>query len=341
VLFRRSAPSPPPPAPSHPGPLAFGKIPEKGDFVRLGGPSPALDRFDRWAQDALIDARTYRRSLPDAEASPTVRVAFVPEKGPHVLVGACRLSQDRVGRRYPFFVGRAVDRHPLEAQFAPRWPVHWGALFDAATALVEAGVEGRAPLGQLTGRVRALPPAPTALRQRGESLRRYDDALRTLPATALWQATWGDPDASAKSVLFYRLRQATHADAAPGREPKSCGLVFPLPGASEQIEPEHAVAAWTEIAWRTAKRLHHPPSIWWTESEPGRPGRLGIFFGRVPSRAFGLLLGEAARDAPGLCVLDAASADLRPADAALGLPDRLGHLLEAPNLPLGTFLSSL
>ena len=339
MLFRRSAPPPPSPAPSRSGPLAFGKIPAKGDFVRLGGPSPALDRFDRWAQDALLDTKTYRRSLPDTAASPTLRVAFVPESGPHVLVGACRLSQDKVGRRYPFFAGRAVDRHLLSAADAPRWPVRWAALFDAAAALVEAGTESRAPLGTLSSRLQALPPAPASLRQRGDSLRRYDDALRTLPATALWKATWGSADASEKSVLFYRLRHATQAGA--GRDPKNCGLVFPLPALSESVEPEHAVAAWAEIAWRTAGRSAHPPSLWWTEPDAGRPGRLGVFFGRVPARAFSLLLGEAPRDAPGLCVLDAAPAGLRPADAALGLPDRLGRLLEAPDLPLGTFLSSL
>ena len=342
MLFRRSPPPPPPPAPPRAGPLAFGKIPAKGDFVRLGGTSPALDRFDAWAQEALVGAKTQRRPLPDAAAAPTVRLAFVPATGPHVLVGACRLSQDRVGRRYPFFAGRSVDRRLLEAPLAARWPVHWAALFDAAATLVDAGVDGRAAPDALTPRLQALPPAPTSLRQRTEPLRRYDDALRAVPAAALWAATWGSADASQKPVLFHRLGVSTHAAEGPRREPPTCGLVFPLPtDGVPGLDTEHLAAAWAEIAWRTAGRPTRPPSLWWTEPEPGQPGQLGVFFGDVPVSALALLLGEEIHDAPGLCALDAPPGDLRPADAALALPDRLGRLLEAPDLPLGTFIDSL
>ena len=338
MLFRRSAPAPPPAPPPRSGPLAFGKIPAKGDFVRLGGASPALDRFDRWAQEALVAAKAQPGPLPDASDTPTVRVAFVPEAGPHVLVGACRLSRDRVGRRYPFFAGRSVDRRLLEAPLAARWPVHWAALFDAAAALVDAGVQGRAEPDVLASRLQALPPAPTSLRQRTEPLRRYDDALRARPAAQLWQATWGSPDAGEKPLLFHRLRTATGAGVR--REPPTCGLVFPLPTDASALEAEHAIAVWAEVAWRTAGRPPRPPSLWWTEPEPGRAARLGVFFGDVPPAALAFLQGGPIDDAPGLSVLDAPGV-LRAADAVLGLPDRLGWLLEAPDLPLGTFLDSL
>ena len=348
VLFRRSAPPPPPSAPPRTGPLAFGKIPAKGDFVRLGAASPALDRFDAWAQDAMREARAQRRPLTETRATPTLRLAIVPDACPHVLIGACRMSQDKVGRRYPFFAGRSVDRRLLETPLAPRWPVHWADLFDAAAALVDAGVEGRAAPDALAPRLQQLPPAPTSLRKHTEPLRRYDDALRAHPAADLWTATWGSADASQKPVFFYRLHAATTPADGPRREPPACGLVFPLPADTGALDPDYVTAAWAEIAWRIAGRPARPPSLWWTEPEPGHPGRLGVFFGDVPPSALAMLLGDPAEDVPGLCVLDSlprpggdALDDLRPADAALALPDRLGRLLEAPDLPLGTFLDSL
>ena len=340
MLFRRSTPPPAPP-PLRPGPVAFGKIPAKGDFVRLGTASPVLDRFDRWAQEAMRAAEAQRQVLPDTDRTPTVRVAFAPPDSPHVLVGACRLSGDRVGRRYPFVAGRSVDRRLLDTPLAPRWPIHWAALFDGAADLVDAAVEGHAAPDVLASRLQQLPPAPTSLRKGTEPLRRYDEALRARPAADLWTATWGSPDASEKPVLFHRLRAATGAADGPRREPAACGLVFALPTDATGLDPEHVAAAWAEIAWRTAGRPPRPPSLWWTEPEPGAPGQLGVFFGDVPPSALALLLGRPLEDAPGLCVLGAPPGALRPADAALALPDRLGRLLEAPGLPLGTFLDSL
>ncbi|RWE76416.1 type VI secretion system-associated protein TagF [Mesorhizobium sp.] len=80
----------------------FGKIPATGDFVSANLPRTFIDRWDRWMSMEL-------RARPDeGELDPRVWCFTVPAGifCNQPCAGAWRMSQDRVGRRYPFAIVR-------------------------------------------------------------------------------------------------------------------------------------------------------------------------------------------------------------------------------------------
>ena len=90
-----------------PAPVLFGKLPDRADFVRKGGGSPALDALDTVTQRALYPAL-------ETTDGPLYRFVYNPPAGPHALAGALRLSRDRVGRQYPLIAGRPFERAALD-----------------------------------------------------------------------------------------------------------------------------------------------------------------------------------------------------------------------------------
>ncbi|WP_292632772.1 type VI secretion system-associated protein TagF [Mesorhizobium sp.] len=80
----------------------FGKIPATGDFVAANLPRTFIDRWDRWMSMELLarpdegelDSRVWRFTMPAA--------IF----GEQPCAGVWRMSEDRVGRRYPFAIVR-------------------------------------------------------------------------------------------------------------------------------------------------------------------------------------------------------------------------------------------
>jgi type VI secretion system protein ImpM len=80
----------------------FGKIPATGDFVAANLPRTFIDRWDRWMSMELLtrpdegelDSRAWRFAVPAA--------IFCDQP----CAGVWRMSEDRVGRRYPFAIVR-------------------------------------------------------------------------------------------------------------------------------------------------------------------------------------------------------------------------------------------
>lgn len=78
----------------------FGKIPATGDFVAWNLPRTFIDRWDRWMSMELrarpdegeLDSRVWRFTVPAG--------IF----GDQSCAGTWRMSEDRVGRRYPFSI---------------------------------------------------------------------------------------------------------------------------------------------------------------------------------------------------------------------------------------------
>ncbi|MGX5846263.1 type VI secretion system-associated protein TagF [Mesorhizobium sp. PL10] len=104
----------------------FGKIPATGDFVAVNLPRTFIDRWDRWMSMEL-------RERPDeGELDPRVWRFIVQAGifGDQPCAGVWRMSEDRVGRRYPFAIVRLGP---------PPEPVNkW---FDAVAELLQRCVE--------------------------------------------------------------------------------------------------------------------------------------------------------------------------------------------------------
>ncbi|KUM27453.1 hypothetical protein AU467_17445 [Mesorhizobium loti] len=104
----------------------FGKIPATGDFVAWNLPRTFIDRWDRWMSMEL-------RARPDEGELDPRAWRFIIQAGifgDHPCAGVWRMSEDRVGRRYPF----AIVRLGLLPDPGDAW-------FDAIVNLVDGSVE--------------------------------------------------------------------------------------------------------------------------------------------------------------------------------------------------------
>ncbi|MDX8467171.1 type VI secretion system-associated protein TagF [Mesorhizobium sp. VK23B] len=126
----------------------FGKIPATGDFVAWNLPRTFIDRWDRWMSMEL-------RARPDeGELDPRAWRFIIQEGifGDLPCAGAWRMSEDRVGRRYPFAIVR------LGSPPDPGDP--W---FDAIVEVLQRCVEDHFPQTRLTFYLQELLPPVTSV----------------------------------------------------------------------------------------------------------------------------------------------------------------------------------
>ena len=108
---------------------AFGKVPSKADFARLGYSDAHTRLFESWLDEAALRMRELGVELPDAP----VHFLFRFPGEPTILVGAMRPSRDSVGRRFPISFFQVLDWRTLEHR--------WSGLPFAMSPALEAGVE--------------------------------------------------------------------------------------------------------------------------------------------------------------------------------------------------------
>ena len=91
---------------------AFGKMPSAGDFFRLNAPPGFVRAWDGWLQQAMLEGqRALGPAWDDAYMSaPIWRFTLTAGlAGPHKAQGVLMPSVDRVGRRFPLTLMRALD----------------------------------------------------------------------------------------------------------------------------------------------------------------------------------------------------------------------------------------
>lgn len=253
------------------GPVLIGKLPARADFVRRGPPNAALDAFDELVQRALR-----RGSKP--RSGPLYRMVYAPP-GDAAVVGAVRLSHDRVGRAYPLVAGRTVARDRLDPATSASWPLRWRPLLDPAAHIVEAAVRG-APLDHLDEARARLPVVPPAS-GRSADVDAHVHAIGALRAHELWRRTWGITGASSAAVVFHRLtRMPTDSPAF--------GLRFPLSPPATDFSTDDAVAVWLAVLWHLVPTPATPLTLFWTE---GPPYALFVFFSDPAAATFRAMLG--------------------------------------------------
>ncbi len=84
----------------------FGKLPSRGDFVRMGLSRPTADAWDRWFNSVLVHAEpALRDGTASWQAMAGWRFACGPGVcGPFALTGVWLPSTDRVGRIFPLLI---------------------------------------------------------------------------------------------------------------------------------------------------------------------------------------------------------------------------------------------
>lgn len=301
------------------GPVLVGKLPARADFVRRGPPSPALDTFDDVVQRALR-----RGSKP--RSGPLYRMVYVPP-GEDAVVGALRLSHDRVGRAYPLIAGRTVARDRLDPSTSASWPLRWRPLLDPASQVVEAAVGGASldDMEHARTRLPALPPASG----RSADVDTHVRALGALRAHELWRRTWGITGASCAAAVFHRL-----ARMPPG--PPAYGLRFPLSPPATGFGTDDAAAVWLAACWHLIPTPETPLSLFWTE---GPPYALFVFFAHPASSTVRAMLGGQS-DPDRVAHLDREAARVARR-AAVAFPSAFRTLLRDPDASVADVLARL
>ena len=315
-----------------PGASCFGKLPTHGDFLRYNASGRAMQAFDAWVQNGIVEAQRQlgQDLVPAFEQAGTTCFFFDAPNVPHVLTGAFRPSRDRSGRRYPFLVAVEVEKRLVEGRRIPGWPDRYERFFRAAALLVDEAVDGRLEEGELPERLAFL----RAIHDATPFSVDYEFRLRQAPAQDLWARTWGDAEDGRKYVVLKNLTEAFGA-ASNGRSSKLPGVLdLPLPVPPRGLD----VSFWLEACWNL---LGSPPdytAVFWTAVGAAAEARMLVASAPPPATVFAHLLTGGV--GPGVLALDDAAG--QPAAlAALALPDRYGTLLEDDALTLHAFIRRL
>lgn len=260
-----------------PAPVLFGKLPDRADFVRTGGSSPALDALDTVTQRALWPA------LAAAEG-PLYRFVYNPPAGPHALAGALQLSHDRVGRQYPLIAGRPFERAALDPAAAPSWPLRWAAVHDAAADVVGPAVAGHVPFDASATAALRIPEADWVPDHPPE-VERHVQVAASLPALDLFRRVPGG-----ETRVFQMLTYLSHL-LRKGSLPGFC-LNLPLPAPTATFGRADGVAFWLAAGAHVMRARPPWPSLFWTDGAGPRPARLYVFYGSLSSQAFRYVLSD-------------------------------------------------
>jgi type VI secretion system protein ImpM len=131
----------------------YGKLPARGDFVRIGLPGSFVAPWDAWLQDVVAGSRELLGAdwLPAWLEAPVWRFALAGGLcGPDPVLGVLLPSVDRVGRYFPLTLAAFVG---AEGAGGPE------AWLDAAESAGFAALEQDATQEQVAA---MLPPAPRA-----------------------------------------------------------------------------------------------------------------------------------------------------------------------------------
>ncbi|MEM6676346.1 MAG: type VI secretion system-associated protein TagF [Pseudomonadota bacterium] len=144
----------------------FGKVPAVGDFVSWQLPPSFTDRWDRWMSGGLAEAPSVGALDPRAWHFTVKRRLF----GDAPVAGVWRMSEDRIGRRYPFVIVRLGPQ--------PTADDPW---FDACARLVRSSLEQAYEPARIADEITRLPePGRYLGPEAGEAIRFWLDDWEAL-----------------------------------------------------------------------------------------------------------------------------------------------------------------
>ena len=101
----------------------YGKLPARGDFVRIGLPRDFTDPWDAWLQDVLVGSRSLMGEswLPAFLEAPVWRFSLPAGMcGEWAALGLMLPSVDRAGRYFPLMFAALSARH-IDAAAGAAW----------------------------------------------------------------------------------------------------------------------------------------------------------------------------------------------------------------------------
>jgi len=189
----------------------YGKLPARGDFVRLGLPREFTEAWDAWLSPAIAGSRISMGEdwLPAFLEAPVWRFMLAPGLcGGQAALGLMLPSVDRAGRYFPL---------TFAALFGDGAPVSDSAWLDGAEAAGRAALEDDAAPEQL-GAMLGLPAAITLPAEIGAMQGIWwTDGSPRVAATRFTLS--GMPDACVYATMLGARRAGDASAAATAAEP--------------------------------------------------------------------------------------------------------------------------
>jgi type VI secretion system ImpM family protein len=253
----------------------YGKLPCRGDYVRLRAESSVTHVYDRWLEDGLAAVENADGSLPKRldRASPA-RIAMPLPDGDSLLVGVMAPSHDKVGRRFPVLVFTTVRFSDYAGDLSLP-PIGFDGFFDVAL-----GIAARLLSAKSLEHAEQIVSAGEFRLDLGREEERVFRTFAARPAPDFLTASFParPPNARAAGLVeaVQRLR-ATAGDAPNLLIPAVTGsvdLAFWLALVRRLGKP---AGRFTLLLWRIA-HLDRAPAVWIDRDRPG-PQALAFAFG--------------------------------------------------------------
>ena len=258
----------------------FGKMPARGDFVRLNIKGRDTFDFTNYLETALETLREGKLELPQQP----IHFFFRQEGARAGLVGLMRPSQDKVGRKFPAAIFAPFELRQASEQFAVI-PEAFSGFFTAVEAL---GKELETlSVEELEARLQSLPVPRAADFSRAEkAVRRVMDA----PTAQATNTTLFGPGAEMRHYYAFSTLAMACGQAAKAPNDK-LGVTLDCP----TRDPAH-VTGWLEAVKTLSGKRAFPPSFFWSAGEQsksygsvkidrlpsGDPPRMLVAFGAPP-----------------------------------------------------------
>ncbi len=255
-------------------PGVFGKIPERGDFVRVRAAEKAAQELVLWLEEGSESAK--RAKVPMGPE--TVRFVVSSPSGGRVLAGAMAASADKVGRAFPLVLFASTDGAGLSTSY-PLLPGASRPFLDGAAELVADAA--RLTTEELPARIDRLPP-PDPDGALGSALR---DGAMAAPASERLESLLGDAGSGQQLYALHCIRTA--CSGAREKKPGVAGVVLDCPARDDADR-----FAWLELV-RRGLAWSGPPSFFWSENGQGR---LLVALGAPPPGIFAAVWSPAHRE---------------------------------------------
>jgi type VI secretion system protein ImpM len=315
--------------------VAFGKLPDRGDFVRYNAEGAAVSAVENWIQNGLRAAANVSSFKTVYQTLPPYHFWFDAGPSAGILAGTVHPSHDRVGREYPFFVAREVDPDSYDPAQLPEIPGRWNHYFDQSDRLALAAKAGRLSSGRMTSRLKLL---ARDVADGSLSLNAYQEFLKRTTLKEFCERTWNEFDDSRKYLLFKNLIAIVVPLQA--RVPAQFSLALRFPLGSDITARVFEVGFWLDTSLRLLNTAEVRPSFFWTASTAGPETSPFLLLALQPpsARYFAYLFAGLKDDE--LCPLDQIGLD-GAEEAGESLPGPLYERLNSRKVRLEQFVREL
>ncbi len=268
-------------------PLCFGKLPNFGDFVRFNAAGKEILDLDEWFQKGLLFAKNRLHPNWDLayKKAPNYFFVFPSAENNRCITSVFYPSNDKIGRKYPFFVGMSVDFTVLHEKSFFHLPVLFQPFREQATRYALQAIQGQ--FSEII---------PAELEDLGHNLDQsfetsmvsYNDYKMNTTLGQHMTQIWTDFDNPAKKVVYENLISLLKSLRNQDVSRLAYGLRIPL--GWQTPASVYMVSFWLELISMMLPQYRNIPFLFFANDNPMKPANLFIYFGRPSPNNFASLM---------------------------------------------------